>query len=254
MSSRLPRIALLQARLPSDPILHQEVDCFVHQTGLPRDAFRLVNLTQDDLSDPQTLTDADVVMVGGSGEFSVVQSGFAWHEPMLELMREVVRRGLPMFASCFGHQALAQALGGTLRRDHEGGGEIGTLEVALTAAGRADQVFGQLPERFPAQLGHLDEVTVLPTGAINLASSAKCAVQAIRMEGTSIISTQFHPELTMEAELERWLSYISNYKSAEETPAEAEARARATCTPSPDSSRLLRIFLRDELGYDVPDA
>ena len=253
MPRHLPRVALLQARLKTDPILDQEVDCFVRQTGLPRDAFYRVNLTADPLS-PARLEGADVVMVGGSGEFSVVKGGFAWHAPMLELMREVVRREIPMFASCVGHQALAQALGGRLVRDEEGGGEVGTLEVTLTEEGEADPVFGELPRRFMAQLGHLDQVVELPAGFVNLASSPLCEVQALRLAGTSIISTQFHPELTMEDELERWLRYIRNYKHDHETQDEAEARARAACHPSLESSRLLRIYLRDELGYDVPDA
>jgi len=242
-----PRVLLLQARNFNDPMLEHELNCFVQSSRLPRKAFQSVNMVVDTLEE-SILSDADVVMVGGSGEYSVVKGGFSWHEPMLKLMRTVVRRKMPMFASCFGHQALMQSLGGSLFRD-ESQGEVGTFEITLNQDGETDSVFGSLPKHFMAQLGHLDYVETLPQEAINLAFSDLCSIQAVRLKGTSIVSTQFHPEMTVEAQLDRWFRYIELYREPGESLEDAKERARSICTASPESSRLLRLFLENELGY-----
>ncbi len=69
------------------------------------------------------------------------------------------------------------------------------VEVRLTPAGREDPVFGQLPERFLAPIGHQDCVTHLPPGAIVLASIERTENQAFRIESKPIYCTQFHREL-----------------------------------------------------------
>ncbi len=218
-----------------------EQACFSRQTGLPREAFRVVNMAAE-VFDARALDGAGAVMVGGSGDYSVAQGGFEWHAPMLELLLEVVRRGVPTLASCFGHQALAQALGGRVETV-PAQAEVGTFEVRLTAAGRADPLFGTLPGRFEAQLGHKDAVVAPPPGAVVLAESERCAVQAMRLPGLPITTTQFHPELDEASNLERFLTYLDGYKRPDETLAEAEARARAACRPSPHACSLLRRFV-----------
>ena len=57
------------------------------------------------------LNDVDVVLLGGSGDYSVAAGG-DWLQPALETMRELYELGKPTFASCWGFQALAKALGG----------------------------------------------------------------------------------------------------------------------------------------------
>ena len=73
-------------------------------------------------------------------------------------------------------------------RAHRGGGE--------------DSLLGSLPPKFEAFLGHKEAVSRLPHGAVLLASSAACPVQAFRL-GRNVYATQFHPELDVEALLER---------------------------------------------------
>lgn len=218
-----------------------EVRCFMERTELSRDAFKVWNMTCQSLG-PASLEGAAAVMIGGSGDFSVVQGGFDWHEPMLGLLREVVRRKLPTFASCFGHQALAQSLGGVLVRD-PARGELGTHPVTLTADGQRDPLFGQLPTVFTANFGHTDQVVSLPPEMEHLAATELCPIQATRVRGTQIVSTQFHPELTWQDNLDRWLAYLRNYRAEGESLEEAEARARAGCHASPHSLTLLPRFV-----------
>ena len=224
---------------------HEQL-CFSDRSGLGPEAFAPLNMTCEAMG-AGCLEGIDAVMIGGSGDFSVAVGGFEWHAPMLALLQEIVRREVPTFASCFGHQALAQSLGGEVIREPEQG-ELGTFEISLNERGRQDPLFGTLPERFMAQLGHYDRVSRLPEGVDHLASSALCEFQALRVRGTSIVTTQFHPELSGEAQLERWMRYIHHYTAPGETIEEARRRARSYVHPSPESSTLLERFVELELG------
>jgi GMP synthase (glutamine-hydrolysing) len=235
------QIMLVQAREADDPMLVHEYECFLKRCGVPSGAMETLNLAAEP-PDPARLEGIDVVMVGGSGDFSLVTGGFDWHEPMLELMRTIVRRRQPMFASCFGFQAIVQALGGTLRSDPKRA-ELGTFEMTLTDAGRADPLFSRMPERFDAQLGHNDSAVELPDELVCLAGSERCAMQAVRVEGAPIVATQFHPELTWEDNMERFMRYIMNYKDADESVEDAHARGLEIHRPSPHCEQLLPLFL-----------
>jgi GMP synthase (glutamine-hydrolysing) len=123
---------------------------------------------------------------------------------------------VPVLGVCFGHQLLAEALGGAVRRS-PGVREIGTISCTLTEAGRADPLFAGVPERFEVQATHGDEVDPAPAGAVPLASNARSVWQAFRA-GPFLAGVQFHPEVdaaTMSAMIE-----------ARREGLEAEARAR----------------------------
>jgi GMP synthase (glutamine-hydrolysing) len=79
---------------------------------------------------------------------------------------------------------------------------IGAVSIRLTDAGAEDPLLSSLPPKFEAFLGHKEAVSRLPRGAVLLASSAACPVQAFRL-GRNVYATQFHPELDVEALLER---------------------------------------------------
>ena len=240
------RVLLLQARDAADPIITHELDCFVERAGLSHEAFTSLNMVTDPIQ-VRALERADVVMVGGSGAYSVVKGGFDWHEPMLELMREVVARGKPMFASCFGFQALVQALGGQLETSRERA-ELGTFTMHVTEAGLQDALFAQLPASFDAQLGHNDSAMTLPEGMIHLASSERCPYQAVRVGQLPIVATQFHPELTDLDNITRYMRYVEAYRPPGMTLEEARQHAEQIHRPGPQSNRLVRLFLEQVFG------
>jgi GMP synthase (glutamine-hydrolysing) len=116
---------------------------------------------------------------------------------MLQLGDDLLRlaaRGTPVLGVCFGHQLLADALGGVVERNPRGP-EIGTREVELTDAGRADPLLAGLPSRLPVQQLHEDHVVAPPPGAVLLATSAHAPVQAFA-HGRRLRAVQFHPEFT----------------------------------------------------------
>ena len=108
-------------------------------------------------------------------------------------LREVVASGTPTFGICFGHQMLAQALGGEVQRNPRGR-EMGTVGIERVAD---DPLFEGLPERFQANVTHVDSVVRAPPGARSLARSALESHQALRFTETCY-GVQFHPEIDAE--------------------------------------------------------
>jgi GMP synthase (glutamine-hydrolysing) len=68
-------------------------------------------------------------------------------------------------------------------------------------------VFSPLGDLFGGQMGHEDRVSRLPTDAVLLASTDLVENQAYRFRDKPIYCTQFHPELHVEALLERVRQY-----------------------------------------------
>lgn len=234
-------ILLLQAREPGASVLDHELECFVERAGRPRESFTAVNMATETVG-PERLEEFDVVTVGGSGEFSLVESDEPWFDALEALMVAIADRSKPMFASCFGLQALVRALDGELARD-SAQEEVGTFEMELTASGRQDPIFRQLPARFDAQLGHKDSVVELPQSAVRLAASERCDVQAVRLADRPIYATQFHPELAARDNIKRYARYIESYKGIDQSYETAMERAREVHRESPEAERLLGLFL-----------
>ena len=195
---------LLQVRNPDDPMREHEVGVFARALNCRPQRIAVFDLLASSIT-ARELNRFDMVLLGGSGHYSAVAEG-PWLDRALDSLRLVHAAGKPKFASCWGFEALARAMGGRVVHDLSRA-EVGTHTLFLTHAGRADPVFGPLGETFIAQMGHEDCVDVLPPGATLLASSARLANQAYRFDGLPIYCTQFHPELNRHDMLLRVRSY-----------------------------------------------
>jgi len=194
-------------------MLDHERDCFVAATLRSRRELHFRNAING-LPKPAEIVTFDALIIGGSGDFSVAERDQPFFGPMTELLKWVVDRGFPTFGCCFGYQLLVDTMGGRIVRD-PGNAELGSVEVELTDDGVADPLFGQLPRRFVAQMGHFDRATVLPKGVPNLASSESCPNQALRVPGAPIWATQFHPELDQQGNRDRCVAYIGDFEDIE---------------------------------------
>jgi GMP synthase (glutamine-hydrolysing) len=236
------RYLLLQSRNAADPMRPQEVRCFTR--ALRCEVSRIATFDLIGGSPSRALIDAaDVILLGGSGDYSVVGET-PWLTPAFQTLRELHRLGKPTFASCWGCQAFARALGGEVIHD-DARAEVGTHEVQLTAAGKADPIFAPLGNTFLAQMGHADRVARLPADAILLASTALVETQAYRFAGRPIYCTQFHPELNRAALFERLEAYPSYIQRVSGLSVEEFKRR---CCDTPASEAMLRRFVETVLA------
>lgn len=230
------KFLLLQVRDSNDPMLAQEVDCFSQMLGCDREQIDVWDLIAA-APTVSRLRQADVILLGGSGDYSVAEGG-SWLPGALEAMRELVDLNLPTFASCWGFQAMARALGGEVVTDL-GRAELGSLELQRTDLAADDGLFASLPPVFLAQMGHQDIVDTLPPGVVHLACSERVKNQAFRVVGKPIYGTQFHPELNRKALIERIINYPQYVqKIAGMTVEEFQEHCRET----PESNALLKRF------------
>ncbi len=134
---------------------------------------------------------AGVIMTGSP---AMVTDEADWMSSLSNWIAQVVERSVPLLGICFGHQLLAQAMGGEVDY-HPGGREIGTVAIYLTAEGRQDALLGYLPETFTAHATHAQTVIRLPPNALHLAGNPYEAHHAFRL-GDCAWGVQFHPEFT----------------------------------------------------------
>lgn len=232
------RILLIQARNTAE-MERQEKQCFIERTGVETDRLFGINVVREPLR-VDVLDAVDVVMIGGAGEYSAFQNP-AWMDPLLQFVRLLRDRKKPTFGSCWGHQVIARALGGTVVRDPDNA-ELGCGTVQLTDAGRRDPLFQGFPDTFNANMGHHDRVVELPDGAVELARNDQ-PNQAYRLKDAPIYGTQFHSELDADRERERLVAYREYYR--DDMPSDEDFRKvienLATTT---DVDHLLKDFLR----------
>ncbi len=108
--------------------------------------------------------------------------------------------GVPVFGICYGFQAMAQALGGTVA--HTGTSEYGRTELTVTGG----QLHSGLPATQPVWMSHGDAVTAAPDGFEVVASSPGAPVAAFENVERRLAGVQYHPEVMHSPHGQRVLS------------------------------------------------
>ncbi len=126
--------------------------------------------------DPQA-----IVLSGGPS--SVYEAGAPQLDPA------VFDLGVPVFGICYGFQAMAQTLGGTVART--GTSEYGRTELNVTGG----QLHSDLPQTQPVWMSHGDAVTAAPEGFEVVASSAGAPVAGFENRARGLAGVQYHPEV-----------------------------------------------------------
>ena len=144
------------------------------------------------------------VALTGSG--AMITDRPDWALKTEDWLRAIIPSGCPVIGICFGHQLIADMLGGAVC-DNPNGWEIGTVEIRRTDASDDDALFRHLPKSFQAQAVHRQTVSRPPKGAVVLARSGQDDCHAFRY-CQSVWGIQFHPEFSVE----RVLASINRYK------------------------------------------
>jgi GMP synthase (glutamine-hydrolysing) len=125
---------------------------------------------------------AAIVLSGGPS--SVYAEGAPSIDPAL------FDAGIPVFGICYGFQAMAQALGGTVERT--GQSEFGSTQLTVEGQSR---LFDGLPTEMTVWMSHGDSVTVAPDGFTVTAQSPGAQVAAFEDSSRRLAGVQFHPEV-----------------------------------------------------------
>ena len=143
--------------------------------------------------------DIDGFVVTGS------RASVYWDEEWIDDLRpwvgEALDRNIPALGVCFGHQFLADVLGGGVE-------DMDEYELGYRAVDRSgtSRLLDGLPESFTVFETHSDRVTALPDGATLIAEN-DYGIQGF--ETDTVLSVQFHPEYDMQTARE-----VTNGKDA----------------------------------------
>ncbi|HQS50162.1 MAG TPA: glutamine-hydrolyzing GMP synthase, partial [Xanthobacteraceae bacterium] len=107
--------------------------------------------------------------------------------------QEVFEAGIPVLGICYGEQAMAAQLGGTVEGGHHR--EFGRAEVEVKKPSALFEGVWQEAQRYLVWMSHGDRVTALPEGFEVIATSDNAPFAAIADESRRFYAVQFHPEV-----------------------------------------------------------
>jgi GMP synthase (glutamine-hydrolysing) len=174
-----PRIALLNAAHEGDDNrrnFRRELDADLVE----------YDVTEREL--PETVAFDGCVVTGSRAS---VYWDEAWIEPTKAWVGDAIDRGMPFLGVCYGHQLLADVLGGTVEPMDEY--EIGYRTVEHTGD---SELLAGIDTEFTVFTTHSDTVAELPPGAERIAEN-DYGVHGFRKG--EVFGVQFHPEYDMDA-------------------------------------------------------
>jgi GMP synthase (glutamine-hydrolysing) len=194
-------ILVLQFR--TDQSGWHEVKCIYDTLNKNYNDFLFINIMSKFITAEMILDKlniAEAVILGGLGE-----GGYEDTEPhkldnlkhilykIDPIIRTIESKSIPTLGICFGHQVLADILGGNVVTDPNMA-ESGIAKIILTETGKQDPILSSLPDTFNGIVSHKSSVLSLPKGAEILAYSDKCPIHGFRYK-SNIYGFQLHPEL-----------------------------------------------------------
>lgn len=150
--------------------------------------YRIYQTWQGEL--PSTVNPDELYLVPGSLDSAYDDK--PWIVSLLHWIEKAYCRGAKMMGVCFGHQVIARALGGEVRK-YDGGFGAGVRQSRV--------IDNEMKRFFPDErmrllYSHHDQVMALPDGATRCATSDFCLNESYRI-GRQVVTFQGHPEFTV---------------------------------------------------------
>ena len=157
--------------------------------SLPEAKWTTIHCLEDDL--PNDADGFDVYLITG-GRYSVFED-FDWQHKLFDFIRQIYSNNIPLLGICYGHQAIAYALGGHVERFDNGWG------AGVTSVNIIDQPAWLLPmaEKIYLLAMHQDQVTTIPTEATRFLDSHFCHNSGFYIDDR-VLAIQQHPEFSSE--------------------------------------------------------
>ena len=157
---------------------------------------------------PSDIDEQDAYLITGS-PLSVLDDTLTWRDDLFDFIRKCDAAKKPLIGACFGHQAIAMALGGQLGR-RDGGYNVGIEQVTFSDT---PEFMAPAPDSLAFYMFHEDEVVELPNGCHLIGSSHGCAIASF-VKGYHIFAIQSHPEFH-DAFMQALLAYTKTHMSSE---------------------------------------
>jgi GMP synthase-like glutamine amidotransferase len=165
-------------------------DMFVSLLSKADDSLRFEAVALVDGAAPPDVEGCEAVLITGSP--AGVYDATPWMDPLRSFIRQAFAAKTPMVGVCFGHQIIADALGGDVRKSAKGWG-VGRHTYAL---GGRRAWMANAGEAISLSVSHQDQVITPPVGAVTLAQSSHTEHAMLAYEGAPVISLQGHPEFS----------------------------------------------------------
>lgn len=165
-------------------------DMFVALLSKADPSLRFESVALVDGAAPPDPRGCEAVLITGS-PFGVYDSP-PWMDPLRAFIRDAAGAATPMIGVCFGHQIIADALGGVVQKSDKGWGvgrhtyDVTDVRPWMKDAGASVSL----------SVSHQDQVVTPPDGAVTLARSAHTDHAILAYSGAPIISIQGHPEFS----------------------------------------------------------
>ncbi|MCB0412770.1 MAG: hypothetical protein KDD50_00450 [Bdellovibrionales bacterium] len=166
------------------------------RSGLKTDQVKSYKVALGEL--PKSPTECDLWVISGSAKSSYDRE--AWIQELKDFVVKCDKSKAQMIGLCFGHQLIADALGGKVEKSDKGWG-IGVRSVEVLK----DKTW-MMPKSKVLNLifSHQDQVIELPEEAEWIATSDFCKYEAFMVD-EHILCLQGHPEFTIEFAKDRYL-------------------------------------------------
>jgi len=150
----------LQAQFQDYPVMFAKA---FEQAGIAV-IWQIYNLLEGE--QPKSLDEVDGYITTGAR--AGVYDELHWYANLVALIRDIHSAQIPLVGICFGHQAIADALGGAVENSGKGWG-IGINNYQVTAQGLSSDVpawMTPLLDEFVVPVCHQDQVVKLPASRI----------------------------------------------------------------------------------------
>jgi GMP synthase-like glutamine amidotransferase len=182
---------------------------------------------------PKSPDEADGWIITGSRHGAY--EDHPWIAPLEDFIRALAKAQKPLVGICFGHQIIAQAMGGRVEKSSTGW-IVGPQEYKL-----------QDGQTFTANAWHQDQVLEAPQGANIVAEGQGCSIAALHYPGFCL-TVQPHPEFS--GEYFRGLLAEKGHILPEALHQSALGRSQAQVGYDPFARDALRAFLQS--GGQLP--